>query len=356
MKGVADPRRASVAARGACLSLTLLAGAAAWPVTTAAQPVHSFETVEGWATLPSGRQWGAVTGVYPDPDGLHMWVLDRCGANSCLDSELAPIFQFDLDGNLVRNFGSHLFAWPHGFFVDDKGNVWVADGPTGALAEEAAARGMGQQVFKLSPDGSVAMTLGTAGETGGPEDEYRFSAPSDVLATPAGDIYVLDGHGAGGNNRVVHFSADGVFVRAWGTSGPGPAAGEMSDPHAIAMDSQGRLFVADRRNVRIQIFDGTGTFLDQWTHFGPASDIFISANDVIYVTDTQTTALPAWYADRRPDGWVRGIRVGSASTGQVWSFIPSEAEFVATDARGAVYGAQVPGQTLVKYRRTAEGR
>ncbi|MDH3424573.1 MAG: hypothetical protein OEN00_16375, partial [Gemmatimonadota bacterium] len=112
----------------------------------AAQPVGDFQAVEDWAKLPNARTWGAVTGVYPDPDGRHMWVLDRCGANSCLGSPLDPVLKFDLSGNLVASFGAGLFAWPHGFFVDGTGNVWVADGPTGALAEQAARQGKGQQV------------------------------------------------------------------------------------------------------------------------------------------------------------------------------------------------------------------
>ena len=280
-----------------------------------------------------------------------MWVLDRCGANSCLDSDLDPVFRFDLEGNVVANFGAGLFAWPHGFFVDRAGQVWVADGPTGALAEAASVQKKGQQVFKLSSDGVVLMTLGLAGVVGGPAAEDSFNAPSDVLVAPDGVIYVLDGHGEGGNNRVVQFTPDGRFVRSWGTGGPGPAAGELSDPHAIAMDSQGRIFVGDRRNIRIQIFDRNGRFLEQWSHFGPPSSIYIDEDDVIYVTDTQTGALPSWYGQRRGDGWLRGIRVGNARTGEVTAFIPSEAEFVAPDGAGNVYGAHVPGATLIKYER-----
>lgn len=328
---------------------TLLGVGTAAPA--AAQPAGDYRAIEGWAQLPAGRSWGAVSGVYPDPDGRHLWVLDRCGANSCLDSDLDPVLQFDLDGNLVASLGRGLFAWPHGFFVDDRGNVWVADGPTGALAREAAARGKGQQVVQLSPDGRVLLTLGVAGVTGGPNDRDRFNAPTDMLATPDGEIYVLDGHGAGGNNRVVRFDSSGAYMGEWGTGGPGPAAGEMADPHAIAMDSRGRLFVADRRNVRIQIFDREGRFLEAWTHLGPPSDVFIDRDDRLYVTDTQTSALPAWYGERRPEGWVRGIRVADARSGRVDAFIPSEAEFVATDRGGNVYGAHVPGQTLIKYER-----
>lgn len=343
--GARRPRRQRWAITAVCAAI------GATPLASAAQAAGEYRSVDDWAQLPAGRSWGAVTGVFPDPDGQHIWVLDRCGANSCLGSELDPVFKFDLAGNLVANFGAGLFAWPHGFYIDTDGNVWVADGPTGARAEAASAQGKGQQVFKLTPDGTVLMTLGTAGVSGRPEDRDRFRGPSDVLVAPTGEIYVLDGHDEGGNNRVVKFSADGRFLLSWGTSGPGPAAGEMSDPHAIAMDSQGRIFVGDRRNIRIQIFDSDGGFLEEWTHFGPPSNIYIDANDVIYVTDTQTAALPAWYAERRGADWVRGIRVGDARTGRVTAFIQSDAEFVTADRAGNLYGAQVPGQMLVKYER-----
>jgi DNA-binding beta-propeller fold protein YncE len=319
------------------------------PAPAAAQAAGGYTPVEGWAELPAGRSWGAVTGVRPDPDGRHVWVLDRCGGNGCVGSDLAPIFKFDLDGRLVANVGAGLFAWPHGFWVDRDGNLWVADGPTGTRAQEGSAVGKGQQVLKLSPEGRVLMTLGRPGVSGAGPD--LFTGPSAVMVDPEGAIYVLDGHGADGNNRVVKFDGSGRYLLEWGTTGPGPAAGEMGDPHGIAMDSEGRIFVADRWNVRIQIFDRTGAFLEEWTHFGPVSDLYIDANDVLYATDTQTGALPAWFQERRPAGWVRGIRVGDARTGRVTAFIPSEAEFVAADRAGNVYGAQVPGQTLVKYLR-----
>ena len=334
--------------------MALVAGAALGIVTLmttdpATEAAGEYRAVSDWAQLRGGRTWGAVTGVFPDPDGRHMWVLDRCGANSCIDSEVDPVFKFDLDGNIVANFGGGIFAWPHGFFVDHEGNVWVTDGPTGARAEAGAAAGKGQQVFKLSPEGEILMTLGIAGVWGDELD--RFNGPSEVVVAPSGEIYVLDGHGEGGNNRVMKFTGDGEFVHSWGTSGPGPAVGEFSDAHAISMDSQGRIIIGDRRNIRIQIFDGDGTFLEQWTHLGPPSSIYIDEDDVMYVTDTQTGALPAWYSERRPEDWVRGIRVGDARTGRVTAFIESNAEFVAADRLGNVYGAEVPGQTLVKYEK-----
>jgi DNA-binding beta-propeller fold protein YncE len=327
------------------LIVNLMMGVATTPA--GAQAPGAYTAVEGWAQLPVGRAWGAVTGVRPDADGRNLWVLDRCGANSCLGSDLAPIFRFDLDGRLIANFGAGLFAWPHGLHVDREGNLWVADGPTGARAVEGSAEGKGQQVFKLSPSGQVLMTLGRAGVSGAGPD--LFTGPSGVTVAPNGDIYVLDGHGADGNNRVVKFDRFGRYLLEWGGTGPGPAAGEMGDAHAIAMDSQGRILVADRWNVRIQIFDAQGAFLDQWTQFGPVSDMYVDSEDVLYVTDTQTAALPSWYGERRTEGWVRGIRVGDARTGRVTAFIPSEAEFLGVDRVGNIYGAQVPGQTLIKY-------
>ena len=191
------------------------------------------------------------------------------------------------------------------------------------------------------------MRLGRAGIAG--SDTASFNGPSVVAVAPNGDIFIADGHGEDGNNRIMKFSSSGRFLKEWGSSGPGPAAGEMSDAHALAFDSQGRLFVGDRRNSRIQIFDQEGNFLEQWTQFGPPSNIYIDAADVIYVTDTQTAAMPQWFRDRRPASWVRGIRVGDARTGNVTGFLRSDSEFLTVDRLGNIYGAEVPGQKLTKY-------
>jgi sugar lactone lactonase YvrE len=143
-------------------------------------------------------------------------------------------------------------------------------------------------------------------------------------------------------------------VKEWG--GTGAEAGEFRDPHALAMDSQGRLFVADRGNSRIQIFDQDGKHLATWTQFGRPSGIFIDKDDVLYATDSESNT-------RRNPGWKRGIYIGSAKTGWVTSFIAdpepnpdasgtSGAEGIALDAEGSIYGAEVGPQTLRKYRRT----
>lgn len=314
-------------------------------------PPNPYVVASGaFGELPDGRAWGATSAVYPAPDGQSMWVAERCGANACADHpELATVFQFDLDGNRLRAFGAGMFAWPHGIHVDRDGNVWVTD--AAGIGEQP--EGMGHVVYKFSPEGELLMTLGRKGVTGDGPDV--FDSPSDVLVAPGGEIFVVDGHGAGGNNRVVKFSVDGEFLMQWGETGE--ADGQFRDPHALAMDSQGRLFVGDRANSRIQIFDQEGNHLETWTHFGRPSGLFIDGNDVLYAADSESN-------DRRNPGVKRGIYIGSARDGTLSAFIPdtadpnngpsagtSGAEGVAVDATGAIYGAEVGPMTLRKYVR-----
>lgn len=299
--------------------------------------------------LPDGRAYGATSAIYPGPDGRTIWVAERCGANSCAGkADMPVVFQFDLDGNLLKSFGAGLFAWPHGMYVDREGNVWVTDA-TGIGRE--LPEGVGHVIYKFSPDGELLMTLGRKGVAGDGPD--TFNQPSAVLVSPAGEIFVADGHGTGGNNRIMKFAPDGRFIMQWGSTGA--ADGELSDPHALAMDSQGRLFVGDRGNSRIQIFDQNGRHLATWKQFGRPSGLFIDANDVLYSTDSESNT-------RRNPGVRRGIYIGSARTGELTAFIPdpepdpdnsatSGAEGVAVDAEGNVYGAEVGPQTVRKYVR-----
>ena len=318
---------------------------------------NPYHATDGWENLPDDRIFGAMSGAFPDPDGRHLWVLNRCGANVCADSDLDPIMKFDMEGNLVDSFGAGIFAYPHGFYLDHEGYLWVTEGgPDGdARTEPGYRRGLGHQVFKLNQRGEVVMSLGEAGVHG--DDESHFNGPADVLVAPNGDIWVADGH-RGGNNRIIKFARDGRFLLqlGGGVGSESKEAGRFDDPHGLAMDSQGRLFVADRGNNRIQIFDASANLLAIWTQFGKPSGIFIDRNDVLYVADGLSNRdRAAWRANY---GWEQGIRIGDAQTGWVTAFIPNRAEgggagmeFLGVDFDGNIYANDLSRERLAKYSR-----
>jgi len=288
---------------------------------------NPYRAVENWTTLPANIQWAQVISVDPDAHG-NIWVFHRSEPN---------ILEFDPSGKLLKSFGTG-FAQAHGLAIDRDGNVWVTD----AQAKD----GKGQQVFKFGPEGKLLMTLGKAGVAGSGPD--TFNGPSDVVIAPNGDIFVADGHYGDNTGRVVKFSKDGKFLKAWGKRGSGP--GEFDEPHSIAMDSRGRVFVADRKNNRIQIFDQDGKFIDQWKQFGRPSGIYISKDDTLYSTDSQSDEMTN-------PGVKRGIRIGSAKDGTVKAFIPdpstnpqiAQAEGVTADAKGDIYAAGVSSMGLHKF-------
>lgn len=299
----------------------------------------AYRALPAWVQA-TPRSLGSVSDVAVDAGG-NVWLAERCGANDCAESALDPIVRFDAGGAWLGAFGAGRFAWPHGLHVDRDGNLWVTDGRAGG--------GRGQQVHKFAPDGRLLLSLGQAGTSGGGED--RFDGPTDVVVAPDGTVYVSDGHETVSNNRIVKFSADGTYLDEWG--GTGTAPGRFDVPHALAMDSLGRVFVADRNNNRIQIFDQDGRLLDVWLQFGRPSGLYIDSADTLYVSDNQSNAA-------RNPGWERGIRIGSARDGAVHAFIPdpdfdpardeeTSAHGIAADTIGAVYGAEVWSQTVKKY-------
>ena len=329
---------------------------------------NPYQTVENYFQLPEGRTWGSLSSVDIDRDGKSIWVAERCGANSCNGSSLPVVIKFDSSGKPVRSFGSGMFVFPHGIHVDRQGNVWIVDGQgnmdparggragrTGAAATTTPvpAKPLGHQVIKFSPEGRVLLTLGTAGVAGA--DDTHFNMPSDVVTAPNGDIFVADGHGGQSNARIVKFDQNGKFIKTWGKLGSGP--GEMDIPHAIAMDSRGRIVLADRNNNRLQIFDQDGNFIAEMRQFSRPSGLFIDKNDIVYVADSESNK------SRSHGEWKRGIRIGSLQDGKVTAFIPdsnpnadepplagtSGPEGVAVDARGNIYGAQVGQRSLMKY-------
>jgi len=279
----------------------------------------------GWAKLEPARKWGAAVGVDIDRDGKSVWVFDRCAhATDCSDSPLHPIQKFDASGKLVASFGAGMINYPHALHVDRDNNIWVSDGRT-------KNNGKGHTVMKFSAQGKLLMTLGKPGVAGNGPD--TFNGPSDVLVAPDGSIFVADGHGGETNARIVKFTSDGKFIKTWGKKGSGP--GDFDTPHALEMDSAGRLFVGDRSNSRIQIFDQEGKFLAEWRQFGRPSGLYIDKNDILYVADSNS-------GERVNVPFRPGIRIGSVKDGKVTAYIPwnepSTLEAVAADDAGNVYG------------------
>lgn len=373
---------------------TLLARAQAAPPPTNDLP-NPYETVSGFFKMPEGRSWGSTSAVDISPDGRIIWVAERCGANRCYDAATntpSPsdiVLKFDqATGKLLGSFGAGMFVFPHGIHVDREGNVWVTDGqdntptrrpgqPADAPLPPAPDKVVGHQVYKFSPDGKLLLTLGKPGgnRPGQPADPASFYQPNDVITYPNGDILVAEGHG-GTHARLSRFDRTGKFLMEFGKRGSGPE-GEFDQPHGLAFDSKGRLFVADRSNNRIQILDPTSfKTLDTWYQFSRLSGIFIDRNDVLYGADSESGSVsPPHYQ------WKRGIRIGSARDGKVTAFIPDPshegltyemvdgkvtatmagggkppggtlaAEGVAVDQAGNIYGAEVGPRQVQKYVR-----
>ena len=341
-------RRNFVMSLAALIGVTALASGQA--VNDLANP---YTTHQSHFALPEGRTWGSTSAVDVDIDGTSIWVGERCGANSCAGSDLDSVLKFDADGTFVTSFGAGLLIFPHGIHVDSEGNVWITD----AQGPREGAEELGHRVIKFSPSGEVLLVLGEAGVAGDGSD-HLLNTPCDVITAPDGSIFVADGHGGQGGNappetvaRIVKYDAEGNYIKHWGGLGSEP--GQFRTPHGLAWDSRGRLFVADRGNVRIQIFDQEGNFQEEWKQFSRLSGIYITADDTLYGADSESS-------ETSNPGWRRGIRVGSAATGEVMYFIPdpateargtSAAEGVAVDANGNIFGAEVGPRQLSRYTR-----
>jgi sugar lactone lactonase YvrE len=293
-------------------TLTMVSGDRGYAQGAPNAAPNPYKMLDTWAQLPADRKFGGVIKVQVDhSDGKSMWVFDRCGSNECTNSTVSPLMRFDASGKFERAIGGGLFAVSHALYVDRDGNVWAGD--------QVARNGKGVDLIKFSPDGKVLMTIGKPGMPGNAPG--YLSSVSCVVVAPNGDIYVGDGHGTGTNDRIVKF-----------------AKGEIDTPHGIALDSAGRVYVADRVNNRIEIFSPDGKFVAEWKQFGRPSDVVIDKNDVMYVNDAQST-------DKINPGFQQGIRVGSVKDGKVTAFIPQldaaigAPEGLGADDAGNIYGA-----------------
>jgi sugar lactone lactonase YvrE len=265
----------------------------------------------GGGQAAGGRQGGAAAG---GGGGFG-------GRNCDSQADHPPIYKLDVNtGAILANFGAGVMVNPHGIGVDPQGNVWVTDFAVNAAGTK------GYQAHKFSPSGELLMSLGTAGQGG--NDGAHFNEPNDVIVAPDGSIFVSDGHSgqgmttnaaieagreAGQTGRILKFSADGTFIKQWGRIGL--EHGEFRTPHSMAFDSRGRLWVADRGNHRIEIFDQEGNYLESRYQFGRISGIFITPQDMVYAIDSESSPLGH-------QNWVNGVRVANLDQDWIIGFIP----------------------------------
>jgi hypothetical protein len=322
------------------LALALLSTAAyaqpSAPCTSDFPNPYRLET--NWATMP--RPLKAINAITIDANN-NFWGVDRCEDAGC-----KAVFEIGPDGKTMKNFGADLFVEPHQAAVDKDGNLWVAD------ASSKGAKGL--QITKLSPDGRVLFKLGKPGQGLGVDSLEVFDAPTGVAVLSNGDVFIAQGHGEKPNfSRILKFTKDGKFIKSFSSYGEGN--GQIRSPHAIAVDSHDRLFVGDRSNNRVDIFDKDGNFIAYWKQFGRPSGIAIDAKDMLYVIDSQSSDMPG---DRYNPGCGRGIRVGSVKDGKVLYYIPpptpadpkmQPAIGVAADRNGNIYAASDDQHNVVKW-------
>ena len=326
-------------------------------ITGEGLPNPAPTVMANWGELPAGREWGSTAGIDIDPTDGHVWAYERCASGSaggpginCQSNQVDPIFKFDRNtGDVLANFGAGVFVTPHGIHVDDDGNVWVTD---------FAGNGTrGHQVHKFSPEGEILLSIGVPGVAGSAPGE--LNQPNDVIVGPDGSIYVADGHSGQGmtsnqaieeglaeglTGRIVKFGPDGTYLMEWGQIGT--LHGEFRTPHALEFDSQGRLWVADRGNHRLEIFDQNGNYLDSRYQYGRISGIFISDDDMVYAIDSESSMTS------HPN-WMNGVRIGPVNEDVIVAFIPpfpadsrpyqgAAGEGVAVDEDGNVFAAEGP--------------
>ena len=350
--------RSNAQAQAPAATRAAAAAAAANFITGEGLPNPAPVVTKNWGQLPAGRKWGTSAGIDIDPKDGHVWAYERCGAGTagggpvdCENNPVDPVFKFDRrTGAVLANIGKGVMVTPHGIHVDKDGNVWIAD----FAGNKEGTRG--HQVHKFSPKGDKLLSLGTAGKPGNADGQ--FNQPNDVVTGPDGSIYVSDGHDAqgmttaaavaeglkrGATSRISKFSPDGKFLKSWGTIGV--RHGEFRTPHALAFDAKGRLWVTDRGNHRLEIFDQEGKYLDSRYAYGRISGIFIKG-DTVYAIDSESGPF-------NHVGWRNGVRIGPLDEDRITGFIPpferddrvyqgTAGEGVAVDADGNVYAAEGP--------------
>lgn len=276
------------------------------------QNQETYVSVPSFPQLPGAWTLGQVSAASIDSEG-NIFVFHR-GEH--------PILVFDKTGKFLRSFGDGLFKSAHGLRLDKDDNVWVTDNAN-------------HTVTKFSHDGKIIFSLGVKDVPG--NDARHFNKPTDVAFAPNGDFFVSDGYG---NSRVVKFDHDGKFLFAWGKKGKGP--GEFNLPHAVRLDSKGLVYVADRENDRIQVFDQNGKFQRQFGGFAPFG-LFITPDDTVFV------------ADGRANRILKMTKDGNIITS--WGNLGSELgnfnmpHGIAVDSDGAAYVTEINGKRVQKFKK-----
>jgi streptogramin lyase len=305
--------------------------------------VAGYRWVENWPQKPAEAVWAAMSGIAVDSSN-NIWTLNRGNI---------PIQVYRPDGSLVRMWGQGgVFGNPHQVRFDKDGNVWTADNGF-------------HTVSKFTPEGKLLLTLGTKGAAG--EDNSHFNQPTDLVVSPSGDVFISDGYV---NSRVVHYDKNGKFVKAWGKLGTGP--GEFSLPHGIGMDSKGRLYVVDRNNGRVQVFEQSGKYVTEWRNIINPWAIWITPKDEVFVCGS--TPSQWWEVQPGPtamngvpakdqivvkfdtDGRVRELWAFPLGAGT--SAKPGELNWVhtlAVDAKGDLYLGDIRGRRAQKFARVEAG-
>ncbi len=280
-------------------------------------PPLPHKLVPNWAQLPDGWNFGEASGVSVDAND-NVWVFNR-GAH--------PVIQLDKSGRFLRAWKEVPVISSHGIKVDPSGNVWLVDVK-------------GHSLLKFTAAGRLQMVIANAGR--GPGDnttQYAFNQPTGLSFKPNGSFYVSDGYG---NSRVAEYTKDGEFVRQWGKKGTGD--GEFDIVHDVAIDKTGRVYVADRTNERIQVFDASGKFITKWTGAGSPWGLAYSEKEgALYMCDGVNNRVVKFNLDGKPLGVLGGF--GKA---------PGRFDFahhMAVDSEGSLYVVEIKNWRVQKFAR-----
>lgn len=271
---------------------------------------------EPYETLPSGWKLGRVSAVAADASGA-VYVFHR-------GQHADPLIVFDRKGRYLRSWGRGMFGNPHGLRIDRDGHVWITDNGD-------------HQVVKFTREGRLLFALGRKKQPG--TDSQTFDRPTDIAFAPSGCFYVSDGYG---NSRVVKFSPEGKYLRAWGERGTRP--GQFDTPHSIVVDSEERIYVSDRENNRIQIFDSEGAFLEQWTHLGATQGLYMTPQDELWIITHRNNIENITYDTLAG----RIMRIDLAS-GKILGSMESPGHWIHVTPAGEIYIASLTGNVFHWY-------